>query len=60
MSVGALAKSQQYLVYVIPAQAGIQEFEAVQNPWIPAFAGMTTFCESINGDIQVPLYERGI
>ena len=31
------------LTAVIPAQAGIQDFQAVISPWIPAFAAMTTF-----------------
>ncbi len=26
---------------VIPAKAGIQEFNGLQSLWIPAFAGMT-------------------
>jgi hypothetical protein len=32
---------------VIPAQAGIQFFNALQISWIPACAGMTLFSETI-------------
>ncbi len=46
-----LAKSRKLLIFVIPAQAGIQEFQSLQTPWIPAFAGMTTFCERIIGEV---------
>ena len=34
---------------VIPVKTGIQYFYAVTYSWIPAYAGMTTFCEVING-----------
>ncbi len=40
-------KTRKAHISVIPAQAGIQEVQTVTNHWIPAFAGMTTFCESI-------------
>jgi hypothetical protein len=42
-----LAKKRNRRFYVIPAKAGIQEFQKVTTDWIPAFAGMTTFCECI-------------
>jgi hypothetical protein len=32
---------------VIPAKAGIQEFNKLENPWTPVFTGVTTFCETI-------------
>jgi hypothetical protein len=34
-------KTQYYTV--IPAKAGIMEFDTVKKHWIPAFAGMTTY-----------------
>ena len=34
---------------VIPVKTGIQHFYKFTYIWIPAYAGMTTFCEVING-----------
>jgi len=40
-------KSQKRSRLVIPAKAGIQYFQQDMRFWIPAYAGMTTFCEII-------------
>jgi hypothetical protein len=42
------AKKKNLKFLVISAQAGIQEFYVAKKHWIPAFAGMTTFCDCIN------------
>jgi len=42
-----LAKSQKTHILVIPVQTGIQYFQIVKIRMIPAFAGMTTFYETI-------------
>jgi thiamine biosynthesis protein ThiS len=53
-----LAKSRQKPIFVIPAsgpegptprrvKTGIQFFNGLRVVWIPAFAGMTSFCEVI-------------
>jgi hypothetical protein len=34
---------------VIPVKTGIKYFYALTYSWIPASAGMTIFCEVING-----------
>jgi hypothetical protein len=31
---------------VIPAQAGIQYYDELQELWTPAFAGVTIYCNS--------------
>jgi hypothetical protein len=37
------AKSRKTATAVIPAKAGIQEYQWVTKHWTPAFAGVTTF-----------------
>jgi hypothetical protein len=34
---------------VIPVKTGIQYFYTFTYSWISAYAGMTTFCEVVNG-----------
>jgi len=34
---------------VIPVKTGIQYCYTYTYSWIPAYAGMTTFCEVVNG-----------
>jgi len=43
-----LAKRSIIRTHVIPVKTGIQEFNNFYKSWIPAFAGMTSFCEGIN------------
>jgi hypothetical protein len=43
----ALRKVRKSPFSVVPAQAGIRlgvEMSVFSKPWIPAFAGMTSFC----------------
>jgi hypothetical protein len=43
-------KSLKMLFSVIPVKTGIQSFEKLGWFWIPAYAGMTTFYETITFD----------
>ncbi len=43
-----LVTSRESTADVIPAKAGIQEYQPVKKHWTPAFAGVTTFCGFIN------------
>ena len=40
--------AKNLLSSVIPAEAGIHDFDIVRILWIPVFTGMTTFYEIIN------------
>ncbi len=35
-----------------PRKRESRNFKLFQNPWIPAFAGMTTICENIKDDMR--------
>jgi hypothetical protein len=48
MNNDSLTKSPEGRFFVIPEKSGSQSFQQVTNPWTPAFAGETTFCEFIN------------
>jgi hypothetical protein len=45
--IDALVKSGKFTCNVIPAKAGIQKYQGVKIYWTPAFAGVTTFNESV-------------
>jgi len=38
------------LIFVIPVKTGIQSFQALYRFWIPAYAGMTIFYETIKDE----------
>jgi hypothetical protein len=40
-------KKSRKTLRVIPAKAGIHFIQILKNAWIPAFAGMTTFCSDV-------------
>jgi hypothetical protein len=43
-------KRRKTATAVMPAKAGIQEYQRVTKHWTPAFAGVTTFYVVINSD----------
>jgi hypothetical protein len=53
-------KSRKINKIVIPAKAGIQEFQVVTKHWTPVFTGVTTFYDFIKIESGIQEPEAGI